>query len=764
VFSQNTSGTDAIGAVVARTGLLKVDEMLRDKADIALLLSPQGVVFASNRKDWIGYLSGQPTPDRLRAIRELKQFGNLFENKEPHVLPMATEPGVREIDGRRHAMAKAKVQWNDPMGDWTLVLMEDLTRTVPLSERLRYSLGSGVLVLLLGWVLMHLLRSHHAQLQAGEQLAVVGREQQLASERKGQLAATGLQMQQARRQEDLMQAYFNASHRMFGALQGAAYLVDESTPDRLTLAGSYACAESPPDHLHVGVGLLGQCAAERRLQIIDTAADGFGSIRSGLGETLPAAMLLAPIVLHGDLLGVVELALLHRPDEAERTQFEDMTALLAMNIEIVSRSKDTEQMLSATLAAEKSHAEQIAFQQVLVDTIPYPVFYKDADARFLGFNRAYEEAFGVRREDLIGKRVLDLDYLPETDRIAYQAEDEATIASTATVKHDMKVPFADGSLRDTLYFVSGFRTPDGEAGGLVGTFIDVSEIRQAEEHLSRLADAERFNRLAQGRELRVLELKREINAMAKASGQPEPYATMLVETSGDHALAPHPDYRTDLVVDVATLHLSDLVDLDELQKLFCAFCESVGVPAAIIDLDAKVLASSNWQRACTDFHRVNPDSCARCIESDTELALKLQDGQDFTMYKCKNGMTDCASPIIVEGKHLANVFIGQFHLGPPDLEFFREQAKRLGYPEAEYLKAVAEAPVVDEKRLPPILGFLSGFAHLISTMSLARLRADAAQQRLQEQAELLRQERLAAMSLAEDNVQARIALDRGAQS
>jgi PAS domain S-box-containing protein len=441
-----------------------------------------------------------------------------------------------------------------------------------------------------------------------------------------------------------------------------------------------------------------------------------------------------------------------------------MTALLAMNIEIVSRSKGTEQMLSATLAAEKSHAEQIAFQQVLVDTIPYPVFYKDAEARFLGFNRAYEEAFGVRREDLIGKRVLDLDYLPAADRIAYQAEDEATIASAGTVKHDMKIPFADGKLHDTLYFVSGFRSHDGVAAGLVGTFIDVSEMKQAEDHLSRLADAERFNRLAQGRELRVLELKREINAMAKASGQPEPYATMLVETSGDHALAPHPDYRTDLGVDVAKLHLSDLVDLDELQKLFSAFCESVSIAAAIIDLEAKVLASSNWQRACTDFHRVNPDSCSRCIESDTELALKLQDGQDFTLYKCKNGMTDCASPIIVEGRHLANVFIGQFHLGPPDLEFFREQARQFGYPEAEYLKAVADAPVVDEKRLPAILGFLCGFASLISTTSIERLRADAAQQRLQEQAELLRKERLAALSLAEDNVQARIALEKGAQS
>jgi hypothetical protein len=122
-------------------------------------------------------------------------------------------------------------------------------------------------------------------------------------------------------------------------------------------------------------------------------------------------------------------------------------------------------------------------------------------------------------------------------------------------------------------------------------------------------------------------------------------------------------------------------------------------------------------------------------------------------------MTDCASPIIIEGHHLANVFIGQFHLGPPDLEFFRQQARQFGYDEAEYLKAVQDAPVADEKRLPVILGFLSGFARMISSMSLARLRADAAHASLRQQAETLQQERIAAMSLAEDAEQARIALE-----
>jgi hypothetical protein len=44
-------------------------------------------------------------------------------------------------------------------------------------------------------------------------------------------------------------------------------------------------------------------------------------------------------------------------------------------------------------------------------------------------------------------------------------------------------------------------------------------------------------------------------------------------------------------------------------------------------------------------------------------------------------------------------------------------------------------------------------------MSLARRRADAAQQTLQRQAELLQRERVAALSLAEDAEQSRIALE-----
>ncbi|MBF0613653.1 MAG: PAS domain S-box protein [Magnetococcales bacterium] len=156
---------------------------------------------------------------------------------------------------------------------------------------------------------------------------------------------------------------------------------------------------------------------------------------------------------------------------------------------------------------EMALRDQSAFQQALIDTIPYPVFYKGADTRFLGFNRAYEETFAVHRQDLIGKRVLDLEYLPEADRIAYQNEDEMVIHQATSVQREMPIPFADGKMHDTLYFVSGFRRADGTPGGLVGTFIDVSDRKKVE-------DLERLTLLTVKHEAHITELKREINALA----------------------------------------------------------------------------------------------------------------------------------------------------------------------------------------------------------------------------------------------------------
>ncbi|MCY7387820.1 MAG: PAS domain S-box protein [Burkholderiales bacterium] len=52
--------------------------------------------------------------------------------------------------------------------------------------------------------------------------------------------------------------------------------------------------------------------------------------------------------------------------------------------------------------------QQLRFVRELLEVIPSPIFYKGADGRYLGFNRAWETFFSKRREDWIGTTPADL--------------------------------------------------------------------------------------------------------------------------------------------------------------------------------------------------------------------------------------------------------------------------------------------------------------------------------------------------------------------
>jgi ligand-binding sensor protein len=208
-----------------------------------------------------------------------------------------------------------------------------------------------------------------------------------------------------------------------------------------------------------------------------------------------------------------------------------------------------------------------------------------------------------------------------------------------------------------------------------------------------------------------------------------------------------------------TYSLNNILNLGQLQLLLANFCESVGIAAAIIDLKGRILAAARWQRACTDFHRVNEKTCARCIESDTELALQLNEGKSFSVYQCRNGLIDAASPIIIDGQYKANVFVGQFFTNLPDLEFFRRQAGDCGLDEEQYLEAIKEVPVVEGHKLESILGFLVGMAQIVASMSIERNRARQAEVSISKRADELKRERIVAMSLAEDAERSRLEIE-----
>lgn len=464
----------AIGGVVARTGISGIEELLRRSDQIALLLSPQGVVFASGRTEFVGHVAGALTQERLKAIRELKQFGAAFEKTEPPTLPFDITSSLQRIGGRMHAVAVVPVRWNDPQGEWRLVLLDDLDASLPMLDTLWIGLIGAAGAFALLYMFLNVLRSQHAQARAATGLRTLAAERETSAANKSRLASASLRLQQCATLGELGQKFLSEMHELAGTLQGVIYLTGEKVDAPLQLLASYGCSVPPPVSVAPGESMVGQCALDREEHLIDRPDGDYWKIASGLGQATPAAGLIVPLLLQDRFVGVLEVAMLTQPDTSKRELIRDFAAVLAVNVEIQRRSAQIESVLADTAAAESKNSDLVSFQQALIDAIPYPVFYKGPDTRFLGFNRAYEDAFGVRREDLVGKRVLDLEYLPLADRETYQAEDEATMESVGTVKRQMKMPYSDGTVRDTMYFVSGFRRGDGTPGGLVGTFIDLT--------------------------------------------------------------------------------------------------------------------------------------------------------------------------------------------------------------------------------------------------------------------------------------------------
>ena len=138
---------------------------------------------------------------------------------------------------------------------------------------------------------------------------------------------------------------------------------------------------------------------------------------------------------------------------------------------------------------EKELADQLAFTEALVDTIPNPLFVKDTSACCVAFNKAYEEAFGMARGDYLGKTALDLDYIPPETRALFHKEDTGLLADGGMVHYAMELTYADGSPRTVLYWATSFELSDGSVGGLVGLMVDITEQKRLELELAAAKEA-----------------------------------------------------------------------------------------------------------------------------------------------------------------------------------------------------------------------------------------------------------------------------------
>jgi len=145
VYRATSMNSEIVGVVVIKKGLRAVDRLLAAWRDPALLLSPEGVVYAGNRPDWRYRMAGPATEDKLTRLNRSRQFGRLFAQRGPQPLPLDIHAEQVDLEGRRYALVHRPLPWAGAFADWSLLLMQDARAWFP--PRWQAGLGGAVFVL-----------------------------------------------------------------------------------------------------------------------------------------------------------------------------------------------------------------------------------------------------------------------------------------------------------------------------------------------------------------------------------------------------------------------------------------------------------------------------------------------------------------------------------------------------------------------------------------------------------------------------------------
>src|SRR4029079_5036491 len=124
----------------------------------------------------------------------------------------------------------------------------------------------------------------------------------------------------------------------------------------LTLLASYAY-EHPSDvgkRFALGQGLIGQCAVERQKVVVDSAPGEYVRISSGLGASVPANIIVLPILFEGQVKAVLELASFERFNTTHQAFLDQLTESIGIVLNTIEANMRTEDLLkqSQSLAKE----------------------------------------------------------------------------------------------------------------------------------------------------------------------------------------------------------------------------------------------------------------------------------------------------------------------------------------------------------------------------------------------------------------------------
>ena len=273
------------------------------------------------------------------------------------------------------------------------------------------------------------------------------------------------------------------------------------------------------------------------------------------------------------------------------------------------------------------------------------------DVRFAYINEAYERMTGVKHEDVLGKRILDV--WPNTELDWFDIFNEV-IETRELISFDKYFTPTDS------YYSCAAYLPWNTNDRLCVVFDDITERIKYEDALKK----------------RVLALTQPMN-------------------------------------DIKEIVFTDLFNIDDLQKIQDTFADATGVASLITSPDgAPITKPSNFCGLC-NLIRSTEIGKANCFKSDALIGKQNSTGP--TIQPCiSGGLWDAGASITLGGVHIANWLVGQVRNEAQDEKEMLKYAEEIGVDKELYLNEFKKVKKMSKEQFEKVSKSLYTLANELS--------------------------------------------------